>query len=242
MVDVKTTRLDKYLSNRGVTSRRNIKKLLKSHTVTVNGTRVFELGIRITPETDDLRINGNKLPYSKHVYFMLNKPIGIVSTSSDEYGRTNVVSLIDTSVRIFPVGRLDKDTSGLILLTNDGDLTHKLTHPKYHVPKIYHLTIQGMITDEQKKAFADGVLLRDGITQPVHIAVLKIGKISLLRIVLHEGRYRQIRRMCETLGIELIHLKRIAFGPIKLGSLKEGEYRNLTKHEIASLEKAVEKS
>lgn len=234
-----TERLDKFLSNRGVTSRRNIKKLLKFSEVTVNGKRVTESGTRIDPLKDTICIEGSKILKSKLVYFLLNKPVGIVSTVSDEYGRENVVSLIDTPFRVFPVGRLDKDTSGLILLTNDGELTHKLTHPKFHVPKTYHLEIQGKITKPQTKAFSKGVLLSDGITQPAKVTVLQEGRTSVLEVVLHEGRYRQIRRMCETVGIKLLHLTRVAFGPIKLENLDDGEYRVLTSQEIDLLQDAV---
>lgn len=234
-----TERLDKFISNRGVTSRRSIKKLLKISEVTVNGKRVTESGTRISPTQDMVLINGKKIGESKLVYFLLNKPVGIVSTVSDEYGRENVVSLVETPVRVFPVGRLDKDTSGLILLTNDGELTHKLTHPKFHVPKTYHLQIRGKLTGPQKKAFQKGVLLSDGITQPAGVSIIEEGKQSLVEVVLHEGRYRQIRRMCETVGIQLLHLERVAFGPLKLEDLDSGGYRELTEEEVNLLKQAV---
>lgn len=235
-----TERLDKFLSNRGVSSRRNIKIFLKENTVTINNNRIRESGFRFNPDTDSVLINGKKLQTSSLVYFALNKPIGIISTSSDEYGRKNVVSLIQTPFRIYPVGRLDKDTSGLILLTNDGELTHKATHPKFHVPKVYRLTIHGKISNEQIKSFKNGVLLRDGITNNAEIRVITENKeTSLLEVILHEGRYRQIRRMCEALGINLKALMRIKFGPIDLGKLSSGEFRELSQKDVKALRRAV---
>lgn len=241
-MDQKTERLDRYLSNRGFTSRRNIKKFLKEHVVEIDGKRVRESGHRFNPETQKIHVDGNKPTQSKLVYFLLNKPTGIISTSSDEFGRKNVVSLINSQVRVYPVGRLDKDTSGLILLTNDGELTHKLTHPKFHVPKVYRLTIKGKLTKQQKQMFENGVILSDGITNNASLTTIdQLQTTSILEAVLHEGRYRQIRRMCEALEIALLSLERIQFGPIKIGALKSGESRELSTGEILSLRSAVEK-
>lgn len=235
---METIRLDKFLSNRGIASRRGIKKFLKGNEVLVNGERITESGVRIQ-EKDDILINGEKVAKESLKYFILNKPVGIISTVSDEHGRENVVSLIDTDVRVYPVGRLDKDTSGLILLTNDGGLTHRLTHPKFHVPKKYLLTVKDVISGDKMSAFRRGVMLSDGITNPSEIEELARGKKSVYKVTLHEGRYRQIRRMCEALEIELLDLERIEFGPVKLGKLKRGEYRTLTKKEIEMLKKAA---
>lgn len=237
-----TIRLDKFLSNAGVLSRRGIKQLLKKENVTVNGKRVTESGIRINPDRDIVLINGQKIKKPGFVYFLLNKPKGVISTTSDEFDRDSVVSLIDTPDRIYPIGRLDKDTHGLLILTNNGELTHKLTHPRYHVPKVYRLIIQGKPSDKQLEAFRTGVLLSDGITLPAEVQELgeKNNQITIL-VTLHEGRNRQIRRMCETVGIELLDLERISFGPIKLGKLSIGEYRELSQHEIESLQKVVER-
>lgn len=240
-VDTQTIRLDKYLSNRGFTSRRNIKKFLKENTVTIDGNRIRESGFRFNTQTSQILINNKKPNHSELVYFILHKPLGVISTASDEFGRENVVSLIKTKIRVYPVGRLDKDTSGLIILTNDGELTHKLTHPKYHVPKVYRLLIGGKLTPHQKKMFTQGVMLSDGITNPTQLKIIKEShESSLLEAILHEGRYRQIRRMCEKLGITLLSLERIKFGEITLSGLKTGEYRELTKKEIESLREAVE--
>lgn len=232
----KTIRLDKYLAHRGAASRRNIKKFLKEEYITVNGKRITESGTRINPEKDEILLNGITIKSPKPVYYIINKPKGIVSTTADEYGRKNVLSLIPTNLRIYPVGRLDKDTTGLLLLTNDGEITYKLTHPKFHINKIYHLMVSGKPNTAQLTAFRKGVLLEDGITSPAEVNVLKItNSRSLLEVTIHEGWNRQIRRMCETVDLELLELKRIKFGPITLGDLKEGKYRKLNQQEIHEL-------
>lgn len=242
-MDKATIRLDKYLANQGVCSRRDVKQLLKKDIVTVKGERVRESGTRIDPKNDDIRVNGHKIKQPEYVYYLLNKPKGIISTTSDEYGREDVTSFIPTTRRIYPVGRLDKDTTGLILLTNDGELTHALTHPKYHVYKIYRLTIKGEVHQEQLHALRTGVLLDDGITAPAQVKFLqRKADITSVEMTIHEGRNRQIRRMCETVGITLLELQRIKFGPIGLGQLKEGTYRELTTDEILALKKVVRKS
>ncbi len=235
-----TQRLDKFLANNGIASRRGIKQFLKNENVTVNGKRVRESGTRIDIDRDDIRINNKKIKKASAVYFLLNKPKGIISTSSDEYDRTNVTDLIDTPHRIYPVGRLDKDTHGLILLTNDGQLTHKSTHPKFHVPKKYLLTIQGNVSEEKMNKLRNGIILSDGITAPAQVKLVKQKeKITFLEMEIYEGRYRQIRRMCQAIFLDLTDLKRIQFGPIKIGSLKEGDYRPLTPNEIEQLRQAV---
>ena len=209
-------RLNKYLSNLGIASRRDIKSLLKQQVVTVNGVRVKESGFRIDPKTDDIRLNGEKIKPPELVYFLINKPKGVVSTTEDEYGRKNVTSLIPTKKRIYPVGRLDKDTTGLLILTNDGELTNILTHPKFHVDKVYRLKISEEISKEQLRALRNGVLLDDGITAPADVKVLSN---TILEMKIHEGRNRQIRRMCETVGIKLLELQRVKFGSIVIGKL-----------------------
>src|SRR6266700_4605 len=154
-----TIRLNKYLANLGICSRRDVKSLLKSQVVTVNGERAKEPGQRIDSAIDEILLNGKKLKQPHFVYYLLNKPKGIVSTTADEYGRKNVISLIPTKERIYPVGRLDKDTTGLLMLTNDGELTNLLIHPRYHVDKVYHLIIAGKVNDAQLRALRNGVLL-----------------------------------------------------------------------------------
>lgn len=237
-----TVRLNKYLANLGICARRDVKQFLKTKNVTINGERVRESGTRFNPTVDEVLINGNKIKQPKPVYFLLNKPTGIISTTSDEYGRKNVTSLVPKVGKIYPVGRLDKDTTGLILLTNDGELTNLLTHPSFHVDKMYQLTIKGFVSKEQLKALRAGVLLDDGITAPAEVKVIKSDRMqTILEMVLHEGRNRQIRRMCETVGAELVALDRIKFGPISKGNLKVGSFRELTHAEIQSLKNALTK-
>ncbi len=233
-------RIDKFLGNAGIASRKDIKKLLKLHEVTVNGKRVTSSGVRIDPVSDEVCLDGQVLVVKQHVYFMLHKPAGVLSTTVDSRGQDTVVDYIDTTAKIFPVGRLDKDTTGLLLLTDDGELTHQLIHPKYHVPKVYELTIKGKVNTAQIKSFQRGVLLHDGLTLPAEAKILAENKEgSVVEVRLVEGRNRQIRRMCEELGMELIALKRVKFGPLEIGELSEGEYRELHKEEIDLLRAAV---
>lgn len=235
-----TQRLSKYLANLGVSSRRNIKELLKSQVITVNGERIKESGFHINPNKDDIRINGKKIKPPELVYYLINKPKGIVSTRAEEYGRANVISLIPTSERIYPVGRLDKDTTGLLILTNDGELTNLLTNPRYHVDKVYRLYVEGVVSNAQLKALRNGVLLDDGITAPA--TVLQSNNTnSFIQMTIHEGRNRQIRRMCETVGLHLIDLERIKFGPLSLANLKTGKYRTLTMEEVRLLRSVANK-
>ncbi|HET9946903.1 MAG TPA: pseudouridine synthase [Patescibacteria group bacterium] len=244
MADNTTTiRLDRFLANAGVMSRRGIKQLLKQQELTVNGVRVRESGFRIDTHKDKILLNGEAIKKPESVYYLVNKPIGIISTTADEHGRDNVVSLVDSPLRLYPIGRLDKDTHGLILLTNDGELTHQLIHPKYHVPKVYKLTISGSASEKQMKAMRNGVMLDDGVTLPAQASILyeKNGK-SVLLVTLHEGKNRQIRRMCEAVGLELLDLQRVSFGPIDLGDVELGKYRKLTTEEIKLLKQAVEKT
>lgn len=237
-----TIRLDKFLANNGYASRRGIKDLLKYQEVSVNGEKVREPGTRINGEKDVVKINGKTIKTAKFVYYLLNKPKGIISTSSDEFNRENVTDMVPNTFRVYPVGRLDKDTHGLILLTNDGELTHKLTHPKYHVPKKYRLEIKGNVSDGKIEKLENGVILSDGITLPANVKKIKLTETStILEMEIFEGRYRQIRRMCEAIFLPLLDLKRIQFGSIKIGELKEGKYRNLNENEIKSLIKATSK-
>ena len=230
-----TIRADKYLSSLGIASRRNIEIFLKKNNISANGKRILEHGERI-PLNSDITINGKKLYRPKKVYFMLNKPKDYISTVSDEYGRKNVLSLIKTKERIFPIGRLDKDTEGLLLLTNDGELTNLLIHPRYHILKVYQLTIKGSPENAQIERFRSGVELDDGKTLPANMQPMyKETCKTVLKVGLYEGRKRQIRRMCEALGMHLLDLQRIEFGPLGLGNLKLGEYRTLTSKEVLQL-------
>ncbi len=235
-----TIRLDKFLSNSGYASRRSIKQFLRENTVTVNGVRAKESGQRINLDKDDIRINNKKIKREGFVYYLLNKPKGVVSTSADEFDRKNVVDLIDTDVRVYPVGRLDKDTHGLILLTNDGELTHKLTHPKFHVPKTYLLKIEGRVSEGKLEKLRNGIILSDGLTSPALVKVKReTEQTTELEMEIYEGRYRQIRRMCEAIHLPLLDLQRIKFGPIKIDKLKLEHYRELTKNEVDLLREST---
>ncbi len=260
----KMERIDKFLANNCKVTRTDCKKLLRDNTITVNGIQVKKLGFRINPLTDIVCINDEQVLIKDYVYYALNKPMGAISTTNDNFGRDSVIDYIATDEKIYPIGRLDKDTHGLILLTNDGELTHKLIHPKYHVDKTYLLTVAEQPAEVQLKALHEGVMLRDGITLPAsitkpkptdkwkaHLAenitetqtvsnemliYLEHGKpLYEFEMTIREGKNRQIRRMCETVGIALLDLERIQFGPIKIGELTPGEYRALTKEEIDDL-------
>ncbi len=240
----KKIRLDKYLSHIGYATRAKMRVFFKENSIILNGKEIFDPSIKIDPENDSITINGEKLPYQKeHEYYMLNKPKNVISTTEDELGRETVVDFIETNKQVFPVGRLDKDTTGLVLLTNDGQLTHKLIHPSYHVPKTYVLTIAGKVLEKQLKFFQKGVILDDKKTLPAEAKILQETETqTIVEAVLYEGRFQQIRRMCYALHLELTDLKRIAFGPIALGNLEEGKYRQLTKKEVEKLHEAIKKS
>ncbi|HLL60826.1 MAG TPA: pseudouridine synthase [Candidatus Nitrosocosmicus sp.] len=233
-----TIRLDSYLSGQGYASRRKIEEFLKENKVMINGQPGREPGFRINPLRDKILINGQPVYKPQLEYYILNKPKNVISTSLDEHSRRTVVSMVPSKERLFPVGRLDAESSGLILLTNDGDLANKLTHPKYHIPKTYEVLILGGIPETKLQKLRTGVRLRDGMTAPADVIIIKhIGDKTFLKITLYEGRNRQIRRMCGLLGLDLIDLKRISIGPIELGNLRPGQSRKLTKQEVDELKK-----
>lgn len=236
-MDKKTVRLDKYLSNSGVSSRRKIGELVKKGVIFINGKKAIESGQRIDPEKDEVIVEGKKLAREAHlIYIILNKPLGVLSTTSDELGRKTVLDLINTNVRVYPVGRLDSDSIGLILLTSDGELAHKLTHPKFHIPKTYLVLVRGKVKEGQLKKLRGGILLKDGMTKRAEVKVLEEFKFTTkIEFIISEGRNRQIRRMCGAVDLEILELKRVAIGDIKLGELKEGESRELEVAEIKGL-------
>lgn len=235
-----TVRLDKYLANLGVCARRAVDALLQNKTVTVNGKRIMQSGIRISPLTDTVLINGAKLKKPILKYYLLNKPKGYVSTTADKHAKKHVISLIKTSERIYPVGRLDKDTTGLLILTNDGKLTNLITHPRYQQSKTYKVIISGQITGEQMRRLQTGVHLEDGKTSPAEIKLIKKSPMqSIITMTIHEGRNRQIRRMCKSVGVKLLELERIAIGKLR-ANLKPGQYRELSKSELDLLKQIVQ--
>ena len=235
-----SVRLDKYLSGLGVCSRRDVAKYLLNHQVMINSQKVKVPGVRLTIPNDKLTIDGKSLKQQELVYYLLNKPKGIVSTTDDNLKRKTVTSLIPEKRRIYPVGRLDKETTGLLLLTNDGELTNFLTHPRYHIDKTYRLTIQGKATDRQLTKLRNGVTLSDGNTAPSQVTILKSTQsLSVLEMTIREGRNRQIRRMCEAVNLVLLELERIRFGHLTLDGTPLGSYRLLTDNEVKQLKSSV---
>lgn len=236
-------RIAKFLSQAGIASRRKAELLIHEGRVFVNDVRIGTPATIIDPEKDIVHVGKQVIKKQPtFVYYVLNKPKGVVSTVHDEKGRQTVTKLVQAKQRIYPIGRLDKDTTGLLLLTNDGTLTNLLTHPRYHIPKTYHLWVQKGVTTQQIKRLQEGVELEDGKTAPATVVVQKVlPQKTLLEMTIHQGKKRQIRRMCEVLGINLLELQRIAIGSIKLGSLPIGSYRSLLPHEILRLKAAAKK-
>lgn len=230
-------RLQKYLSECGVASRRKAEDLIAAGKVKVNG-KPATIGDKIDPGRDTVVVAGKKVRKSKkNTYIMLHKPRGFITTLSDEMGRKCVAQLIeDVGTRVYPVGRLDRDSEGLLLLTDDGEFANALTHPTHHVPKTYRVTIRPTITEDQITALTTGIEIDGRMTMPSEVRVLekKEGRV-VLEIIIYEGRNRQIRKMCEALGLEVARLKRTQIGSVKLGMLKQGDWRNLTDEEVHKL-------
>ena len=230
-------RINKFLSSLGIASRRAIDKYIEEGRIKVNGV-IASTGIDVT-EDDEIYIDNKKIEtkrIEKKVYFMLNKPLEVLSASSDDRGRKTVVDLVKTDKRIFPIGRLDYMTSGLILLTNDGELFNRLVHPKSEIYKKYYIKVFGEVKKEEIEELKKGVLLEDGETLPAKVSGIKYDKNKTsMYISIREGRNRQIRRMIEKFGYKVLMLRREKIGELSLGDLKEGKYRELTKEEIEYL-------
>ena len=230
-------RINKFLSSLGIASRRAIDKYIEEGRIKVNGV-IASTGVDVTEE-DEIYIDNKKIETNRieeKVYFMLNKPLEVLSASSDDRGRKTVVDLIKTDKRIFPIGRLDYMTSGLILLTNDGELFNRLVHPKSEIYKKYYIKVFGEVKKEEIEELKKGVLLEDGKTLPAKISGIKYDKNKTsMYISIREGRNRQIRRMIEKFGYKVLMLRREKIGELFLGDLKEGKYRELTKEEIEYL-------
>lgn len=227
-------RLAKYLAHGGVASRRKAEEIIAKGLVTVGGEVVTDPA-RDVGEGDDVRVNGAPIATEAHEVWAVNKPVGVVSTAREPGTRTPVVDLVETEARLYPVGRLDADSSGLLLLTNDGELANRLTHPRYEVPKTYRARLKRPIADREVERLARGVKLEDGPTAATQVR--RRGEREV-EIVLREGRNRQVRRMLEAVGNEVVALRRVGFGPLSLGGLKEGAARRLTEAEINSLREA----
>lgn len=231
-------RLQKYMAKCGVASRRKSEEIILQKRVRVNGKIIDKLGAVINPQRDIVEIDGKTIKLeSKKVYIILNKPEGYVTTVKDQFNRPTVLDLISgIEERIYPVGRLDYDTSGLLLLTNDGDLAYKLTHPKHEIVKKYIAKLEGVPDEIDLDMFRNGLDIGGYITSKAKIKIIdKMHTSSIVEIQIHEGKNRQIRRMCEKINHPVIKLKRIAMGKLKLGNLPKGEWRYLTDREIVYL-------
>lgn len=230
-------RLQKYLSMCAVASRRKAEELIAQGKVKVNG-KVAQIGDKISPKHDTVTVSGRKIVGSrKHYYIMLHKPRGYITTMDDEMGRKCVAELVrDVGARVYPVGRLDKDSEGLLLMTNDGEFANHMTHPSKHIPKTYRVTVRPDVTEDMLTAFATGIEIDGRITAPADAHIIeKQDNRVVMEIVLYEGRNRQIRKMCESLGLEVARLKRTSMGSLKLGMLPSGKWRELKEDEVHKL-------
>ncbi|MCG7335562.1 rRNA pseudouridine synthase [Sporosarcina sp. ACRSM] len=233
-------RLDKLLANMGYGSRKEVRQLLKKGVVRVNTETVKDAALHIDTDKDEVTILGEKVVYKEFIYLMMNKPQGVLSATEDLRDRT-VIDLLDAEFRHFepfPVGRLDKDTEGFLLLTNDGKLAHNLLSPKKGVPKTYFAHIEGIVTEEDVERFAEGVILDDGYeTKPGRLVILKSAPVSEIELTITEGKFHQVKRMFEAVGKKVVYLKRLSMGPLSLDKgLDLGANRELTAEEIALLE------
>lgn len=232
----KELRLDKYLADMKVGTRSEVKIFIRKSRITVNGITVRNTGFKVT-EQDIVAFDGREVGYTKMEYIMLNKPAGVLTATKDSRQKT-VLSLLPKAKRrdLFPVGRLDKDTEGLLLITNDGILAHRLLSPKKHVDKTYFVRVAGCVNEEHKNMFAAGILCGDFTALPAELVIKKTGDISEVLLTIREGKFHQVKRMFEAVGMEVLYLKRIRMGTLSLdGNLKEGEYRELTEEEVKKL-------
>lgn len=237
------SRIQKILSASGIVSRRKAEEWISAGRVTVNG-KVAHLGDSAIPGKDKITVDGKPIEGGERkIYLALHKPRGFVTTLHDEKGRRCVAQLVeDVGVRVYPVGRLDKNSEGLLLLTNDGEFANQVAHPKKHIPKTYRVTVRPTVTEDQLNQISTGIMIEGRRTAPAKVRVLEqeLGR-AVLEIVLYEGRNREIRKMCEALGLEVARLKRISVGPVRLGMLPQGKYRELTKEEMRALAAEIKK-
>ena len=235
-------RLDKYLAEMGAGTRQEVKKKIRQGRVLVNGSVVKAAETKIDEKSDEVVLDGRNISYVSYEYYMLNKPAGVVSATEDRRD-TTVLDLIKDKKRrdLFPVGRLDKDTEGLLLITNDGDLAHRLLAPKKHVDKIYYARIDGNVTEDDVKKFKEGINIgtdEEEMTRPAKLEIIKSGEESEIRLTIHEGKFHQVKRMFHAVGKEVTYLKREFMGSLSLDEkLKPGEYRLLTEEEIENVRK-----
>lgn len=232
-------RLDKLLANMGYGSRKEVKQLLKEKAVRVDGVVVKDSALKVDPDKQVVEVYGERVEYVEFIYLMMNKPPGVISATEDRYDQT-VIDLLDPFAQHFepfPVGRLDKDTEGLLLITNDGQLAHNLLSPKKHVPKTYYADIEGVVTEEDVEAMRAGVTLDDGyVTKPGELVILESGPMSKIELTIQEGKFHQVKRMFEAVGKKVVYLKRLSMGSLQLDEeLALGDYRELTAEELAAL-------
>ena len=232
-------RLQKYLAECGIASRRKFEEYIIQGKVQVNGKTITELGVKVNPEKDKITFEGKNVKQEERkVYILLNKPIGYVTTSDEQFGRDKVLDLVKVRERVVPVGRLDMYTSGALILTNDGDFVYKVTHPKHEIRKTYTVTVKGIIKNEEVEQLRKGVKIDDYTTRPAKVKILKTDEekdISRLEITIHEGKNRQVRRMCESVGRRVIALHRSKIGNIGVKDIELGKWRYLKDFEVKTL-------
>lgn len=236
-------RLQRLLASAGYGSRRNCEELIQDSRVQVNGEIVTKLGTTVKPADDKVKVDGTLLKPQKLVYFAVNKPVGVVTTNRDPKGRPRVVDLVPPTERVFPVGRLDRNSEGLILVTNDGELAQRLTHPKYGIRKIYRVTVAGKVDPESMRQMRKGIHITEGLVRVEGVKLLKArAKATELEIVLSEGKNREIRRILARLGHKVMTLRRIAVGPLRLGDVPAGAHRVLTRDEVEKLYRIIDQT
>ena len=232
-------RLQKYLANNGVASRRKAEEMILTGKVSVNGKVVTELGTKINPSLDKIEVNGQEIKEeNEHIYILLNKPIGYVTTVKDQFNRDSVLDLVKTNKRLVPVGRLDMYTSGALILTNDGDFVYKVTHPKHEIEKTYTVTIKGIVKQEEVEKLRQGVKIEDYITKPARVKILKTDEEknqSRLEITIHEGKNRQVRKMCEAINHKVLALHRSKIAGIGVKDIELGKWRYLKEQEVKKI-------
>lgn len=238
-------RLQKILAQAGIASRRKAEELIINGQVEVNGQIIKELGVKVDPDQDEIKVDGVKVMIqTKKIVILLNKPVKVITSVSDPQGRKTVIDYIDIDERVYPVGRLDYDTEGLLLLTNDGELANRLMHPKYELDKTYEAVVKGIPTEKELDQLRQGIELEDGMTFPAEVNLIEKKGVqqAKIHITIHEGRNRQVRRMFQAIGFPVMKLKRIRYGFLTLQGISGGRYRLLKADEYCRLKKMVKMS